>query len=226
MKHMESFQSILRKILNEDHLHAKWLNTLSFMENTGARKISASEHPLKVTELILKHAAEEARHAYFLKKQIAKLNGQECKNYSFDFLLAPMMTYQYLHRLDMFTSRYVKEHLTLRKHELAYACYLLVTYAIEVRADHLYPVYQKELDRTGSKVNVKSIIAEETGHLEEMIRQLENFSPAWKDHAFHICQQEKLLFEDWLNALETDLQKSETSSGTLTVSQDQYNRDF
>jgi hypothetical protein len=221
MKHMESFQSILRKILKEDHLHAKWLNTLSFMENTGARKISASEHPLKVTELILKHAAEEARHAYFLKKQIAKLNGQDCPDYSFNYLLAPMMSYQYLHRLDVFTSGYVKKHFALRDDKLAYACYLLVTYAIEVRADHLYPLYQEELDRDGSKVNVKSIIAEETGHLEEMIRQLENFSPAWKDHAFNICQKEKLLFENWLNALEAEILKKHTSAVKFTVSQDQ-----
>jgi hypothetical protein len=60
---------------------------------------------------------------------------------------------------------------------LRFAAYLLVTYAIEVRADEFYPIYQDALDNAaGSKVNVKSIILEEEGHLEEMINQLANTS--------------------------------------------------
>ena len=43
------------------------------MENAGAKKISASEDKEKVSLIILKHAAEEHRHAYYLKKQIAKI---------------------------------------------------------------------------------------------------------------------------------------------------------
>jgi hypothetical protein len=42
------------------------------MENAGARKISKCEHPTLVTQIQLKHAAEEHRHAYYLKKQIGK----------------------------------------------------------------------------------------------------------------------------------------------------------
>src|ERR1700712_1307162 len=61
--------TLLSKIIADNQLHAKWLNTLSLMENTGARKISASEDPLTVTYIILKHAAEEHRHAFNLKKQ-------------------------------------------------------------------------------------------------------------------------------------------------------------
>ena len=52
--------------------HAKWLNTLSFLENCGARKIAACEHPTLVKEEMLKHAAEEFRHAHHLKRQIDK----------------------------------------------------------------------------------------------------------------------------------------------------------
>ena len=63
---------LLPLIINDNQLHAKWLNTLSLMENTGARKISASEDPLTVTYIVLKHAAEEHRHAFYLKKQIEK----------------------------------------------------------------------------------------------------------------------------------------------------------
>jgi len=85
--------------------------------------------------------------------------------------------------------------------ELRFAAYLLVTYAIEVRADELYPVYQEELDKTGSKVNVKSIILEEEGHLEEMINQLKAFSPDWQMHADRAVEMESRLFNQWVDQL-------------------------
>jgi hypothetical protein len=195
-------ETIINKIVKDDTLHAKWLNTLSLMENTGARKISAGEHPLNVTLIVLKHAAEEARHAFYLKKQIAKISENGFDNYQFSSLLAPVHSYQYLHALDVSTSRYLKEKLNLSGDKLRYAAYLLVTYAIEVRADELYPVYQEVLESTGSKVNVKSIILEEAGHLEEMINQLQQFSPDWELHAKEITAIEAACFEKWIMALE------------------------
>jgi bacterioferritin (cytochrome b1) len=71
--------SLLEKIVQQNETHAKWLNTLSFMENAGARKISACEHPTNVSLIQLKHAAEEHRHAYYLKKQILKIDPEFAK---------------------------------------------------------------------------------------------------------------------------------------------------
>jgi hypothetical protein len=195
-------QTIINKIVKDDTLHAKWLNTLSLMENTGARKISAGEHPLNVTLIVLKHAAEEARHAFYLKKQISKIKETGFESYQFSSLLAPVHSYQYLNALDIAASRYLKEKLNLSGDQLRYAAYLLVTYAIEVRADELYPVYQEVLENAGSKVNVKSIILEEAGHLEEMINQLQQFSPDWELHAKEITSIEAACFEKWVVALE------------------------
>ena len=76
------FNKLLSAIINDNQLHARWLNTLSLMENTGARKISASEDPETVTYIILKHAAEEHRHAFYLKKQIEKMKGSSCPTYT------------------------------------------------------------------------------------------------------------------------------------------------
>jgi len=42
----------------------------------------------------------------------------------------------------------LKKELNLKGRELRFAAYLLVTYAIEVRADELYPVYQDELEKS------------------------------------------------------------------------------
>jgi bacterioferritin (cytochrome b1) len=196
-----NLETILEHIVQDNALHAQWLNTLSLMENTGARKISASEHPTKVTLLILKHAAEESRHAYYLKKQILKLDGAGFEDYDFKSLIAPIRSYHYLKTLDVEASRYLKNEMGLSGYELSYAAYLMVTYAIEVRADDIYPKYQVALDNVNSKVNVKSIILEEEGHLEEMIAQLKLFDKDWEIHANVICELEHKLFNHWLKAL-------------------------
>ncbi len=196
---------LLKNIISHPELHARWLNTLSFMENAGARKISAAEHASEVSLIQLKHAAEEHRHAYYLKKQISKLSPDLCRSYQSHELLAARATRQYLHALDVKTCRYLRNHYRLSPDELKYAAYLFVTYAIEVRADLLYQVYQDILTETGSKIMVKSIILEEEGHLEEMISQLCEFSPKWKDHADCIVSMEEELHQEWLNSISNEI---------------------
>ncbi|UKT65732.1 hypothetical protein [Pedobacter mucosus] len=197
--------SILKLIVADNVLHSKWLNTLSYMENAGAKKISASEHKENVNIIILKHAAEEHRHAYYLKKQISKLDDSLCKTYSNAELLSPKHTKYYLHALDIAVCRYIKAEFNLSGYGLKFAAYLFVTYAIEVRADELYPIYQNILDETRSKVNVKSIILEEEGHLQEMINQLVSFSDNWENHAAEVIKIEKAMFDNWVSALKAEL---------------------
>lgn len=197
--------ALFSSIVAHPNLHAKWLNTLSLMENTGARKISASEDTETVTYIILKHAAEEHRHAFYLKKQLEKLGENLCPTYAAKYLLAPRESRFYLNRLDVEVSRYLKTELGLIGKKLRFAAYLLVTYAIEVRADELYPIYQEVLSEAESKVNVKSIILEEEGHLEEMLNQLRQFSQDWEKHAAKAVAIEAALFENWLLSLEKEV---------------------
>jgi hypothetical protein len=196
-----TLKSILEIIVNDNVLHAKWLNTLSYMENAGAKKISASEHKEDVNLIILKHAAEEHRHAYYLKKQLEKLEGGLCKTYKSHELLTPNHTRFYLNALDIAVCRYLKQEFNLSGFDLKFAAYLFVTYAIEVRADELYPVYQEVLSQAGSRVTVKSIILEEEGHLEEMLNQLKSFSADWEHHADLVVKIEQEMFDKWINQL-------------------------
>ncbi|MES2457541.1 MAG: hypothetical protein V4594_18435 [Bacteroidota bacterium] len=200
-----NIKPILENIVNNNALHAKWLNTLSYMENAGAKKISASEHKENVNLIILKHAAEEHRHAYYLKKQLDKLEGGLCKTYTNEELLTPNHTKFYLNALDVAVCRYLKQHFDLSGYELKFAAYLFVTYAIEVRADELYPVYQEVLTNAGSRVTVKSIILEEEGHLEEMLNQLKTFSPDWERHAQIVIEIEQQMFGDWISHLDKQI---------------------
>ena len=201
MKQDQQLSKIVNKLVPDNQLHAKWLNSLSMMENTGARKISKYEDPVHANIIVLKHAAEEARHAYYLKKQISKLVKDACPDYSYPYLIAPVESYHYLQQLDVQACRYLKIKLNLAGRELKHGAYLLVTYAIEVRADMLCGIYQEALTSHKSKVNVKSIIAEEEGHLEEMQRMLEVFHPQWQQLAGDMCAVENKLFEIWIKAI-------------------------
>ena len=200
----EELKNVITSIIQNDEKHAKWLNTLSMMENTGARKISASEHKTGVTLMVLKHAAEEARHAFYLKKQISKLAPiNQFSDYSPTTLLSPLTSLQYLHRLDVELCRYLKNDLKKSGHDLVFGAYLLVTYAIEVRAGELYPIYQKILDAHHSKVNVKSIIAEEETHLEEMLHQMKSFfGETWNEAAEYSEKVERKYFDDWVDSIQ------------------------
>jgi hypothetical protein len=191
----------ITKITSDPFTHAKFLNTLSYMENVGARKISKFAPKTDVSLIVLKHAAEEHRHAYYLKKQISKLYPTGFETYADAWLLNPQRSRNYLDVLDLRVCQYAKKALGLSGSDIKWAAYLLVTYAIEVRADSLYPIYQNILTEIGSKIQVKSIIVEEEGHLEEMILQLKAFSPNWETHADVACGFESVLFDEWIGKI-------------------------
>lgn len=197
-----SFSSLIKELLTSivasDELHAKWLNTLSFLENCGARKIAACEHPTLVKEEMLKHAAEEFRHAHHLKRQIEKISVSLLETYSASLILGGTSTLHYLAALDLKASRYLKK-MGLCKNGVKKAAYLLVTYAIELRASELYQIYDEILRKAGSRVGVKSILLEEKEHLNEMIEGIK-LMPSGFAHAEHISAIESHLCRKWLKA--------------------------
>ncbi len=200
----ELFQENLQTIVPNTKLHAKFLNTLSYMEHIGSYKIITTQHSENINEMILKHAAEEARHGYYLKKLSHKILPNENPDYTPKHLLAPIHSKQYLNRLDISINRMLKKF-NLSSNNKKFAAYLLVTYGIEQRADSLYPFYQKILEENQIKISVKSIISEEIGHLEEMNKSLEKFgnvAETWKIEAQNIENQ---LFIDWNQQMAHDL---------------------
>jgi len=199
VSHAGLIRKLLPAIIDSNELHAKWLNTLSFLENCGARKIAACEHPLLVKEEMLKHAAEEFRHAHYLKRQIERVSTDLMDTYALSYILGGMSTLHYLTALDIKTSRYLKG-LGLSKNAIKEIAYLLVTYAIELRAEELYPIYDEMLRKTGSRIAVKSILLEEKEHLNEMREGLGKI-PSGFTYANHISAIESLLCKAWLNEI-------------------------
>lgn len=176
-------EPLLRCFIADQKRHLIWLNTLSFLENCGARKIARYEHPTYVRREVLKHAAEEFRHAHHLKEQMKKLTAKPLCDYRLIF--GGPCTRRYLDRLEAAICRKTEEYI-----------YPLVTYAIEKRAQKLYPLYQKLLKEAGSKISVMSIIKEEEGHLEEMENTLGNHPlKEW------VCKVEENVYQKWVRAM-------------------------
>lgn len=197
----DKFEHLLDVFINDEGLHCRWLNTLSLMENVGACKITASHHPLYVDEKKLRHAAEETRHAWYLKRQIRKLDENACPTYAPEYLLLPKQSYHYLHKLDWKISRSLKTQMGISGVELKNLAYLLVTYAIEVEADAVYGAYQRKLQQSQSPVSVRGILAEEEVHLQEMLEMMQQQLPDWQRWAKRCEQIQNQLFEDWVNAM-------------------------
>lgn len=181
-------KKLLTHIIQNTSLHAQWLNTLSYLENCGARKIARCQHPTLVQEEMLKHAAEEFRHAYHLKRQIDKI-ASPLPDYT--SILGGKATLHYLNALDVQTCRF------LPKAHLKYAAYLLVTYAIELRASALYPLYHDLLKQHQSPVTVKCILLEEEEHLNEMRSQLA-LLPNHQTYVEKTIALETVLYNQWI----------------------------
>ncbi len=198
-------KQLLVNVVASDELHAKWLNTLSFLENCGARKIAACEHPTLVKEEMLKHAAEEFRHAHHLKRQIEKVSSNRMETYSVSLMLGGRSTLHYLTALDLRASRYLKKS-GLSENAVKESAYLLVTYAIELRANELYQIYDEVLRQVSSRVGVKSILLEEKEHLNEMIEGIK-LLPFGLEHVQHLCAIESNLCKKWVDACLHDIKQ-------------------
>lgn len=197
--------ALLPTIVSNDAFHARWLNSLALLENSGARKISAAQHSVHVDETILQHSVEEARHAWYLKRQIRKVYPDGLRDFSPEFLLAPAETRHYLHKLDVGICRLLKQKLGSRGEGLRSQAYRLVTYAIEVQADRLYGSYEAVLSQAESDVSVRNIISEEEGHLEVMAVDIAEMfdDPAWWIDRCH--EIESSIFDGWISAVERNV---------------------
>ncbi len=192
----EELQELLPSLVNNPESHAKWLNTLSFLENCGARKIASCQHPTKVKKTMLKHAAEESRHAFYLKDQIKRIVEVTPLDYSLESILGGTASLQYLNRLDLLVAKRLK---SLGRD--LHIAYILVTYAIEKRAEELYPIYMDILKETSSPITVKSILLEEEEHLAEMEEEIGQIFEG-QQLAQEALAIENELFRTWLLALQ------------------------
>ncbi|MBY0428948.1 MAG: hypothetical protein K2Q32_06990 [Alphaproteobacteria bacterium] len=158
----QRFRSFLTRIVQNDELHGRFLNTLSLLEHIGSRKIMLSHVQRVPNTEVLKHMAEEARHAFFFAHKAEALLKKPHQDYSDETTLAPAAAKVYFAKLDSHI-----EH-TITAPNKNDACYLWVSLMIELRAHWAYGMYQAVLSQHQKTLSLKSLIAEENLHLAEM----------------------------------------------------------
>ncbi len=161
---------LLNRIADDRAVHARWLNTLSFLEFMGTRKIARSMHGRRADRLALKHLAEEARHAHFFKRSIERIAPELDPGFALPELLAGFSAARYFHGLDAMVNRELADENPAVAPEL---CYLYVTTLIEERAGWIYPAYDAVLGERELPVRLGGVILEEEQHLADMYGALQ-----------------------------------------------------
>lgn len=161
------FIDFLNRTVADTGRHMRFLNLLSLLEHMGSRKIMLSQMKGILTQDILKHLAEETRHAFFFKREAEKLARRPLEGYADEDTLCAGPGRFYFGRLDAGLTQ------PLAKTVHRETGYLWVSMVVELRAIWVYRRYQQVLTQAGLPMSLKGIIAEEDRHLEDMVERLD-----------------------------------------------------
>ncbi|MFO7285245.1 MAG: hypothetical protein C0P79_000195 [Gammaproteobacteria bacterium] len=186
---------VLARIATDAPLHARLLNTLSMLEHLGSRKIVATQSSAGIDEPTLRHVAEEAHHAYFMKRQAQKAGGRALE-YVDEDLLAPAAARMYFQRLEAGMKR------TLGATR---ATYLYMSMIVEFRALWFYRLYQRVLRETGHRLSLKRVLGEEQNHLHDVATRLDAAGEPTETRALRFLAAEQRLYERLLAAMRAEI---------------------
>jgi hypothetical protein len=188
-------RALLDAIVAEPPRHARMINTLSLLEHMGSHKIMATQHSAAIDQATLKHVAEEAHHAFFMKRQAEK-TAERALEYVAADLLAPASARMYFQRLEGATVK------TLGAQRSSRAAYLYMSMIVEFRALWFYGLYEQALKRARHALSLKRVLGEEQAHLADMAERLEAGGELDDARAAHVLEAERRLYSRLLRALE------------------------
>jgi hypothetical protein len=189
--------ALLNRVIPHAPLHGRFLNTLSMLEHMGSRKIMATQQGESIDQATLKHVAEEAHHAYFMKRQAEKTAARPLEFCATD-LLAPAAARMYFQRLEAGMVRALGR-------ESVHATYLYMSLVVEFRALWFYRLYQQALTRFRSALSLKRVLGEEQSHLGEVAHRLEAGGERSDARVETFLRLESLLYVRLLGALQRSL---------------------
>lgn len=200
---------ILEKIVFDKKLHARWLNTLSFLEYIGARKMLKSLPAEHINNILLTHINEESRHSLFFKKLSKKVLGEDLF-FKQEEMFCSQQAETYFQNVD-------KKAQTIADGENLLN-YLYTTYMVETRAVSAYTIYNKILERNNFSFTLQALLKEEENHLDNTTSMIKELDPLWEQHLEQLKQAEYSLYFSLLHDLEEELtQKQVSKSSSLFV---------
>jgi len=185
---------LLAELCARPDQHWRFQNTLAMLEHMGSQKIMATQQGRAIDQPTLKHLAEEARHAFFFKRQAETLAGRDLA-FGPGETLAATPAWFYFQRLE----GAVVAALTGAPRA---ALYLTTSMVIEFRAVWAYRRYQQALDQAGIRLSLKSLLAEEQGHLTDMADRLDALGAFDSARLHELLAVETRLYGRLLSAFE------------------------
>lgn len=171
----DSLAALMDRVVRDPDVHARWLNTLSYLEYIGFRKIVKSQDARMMTQATLLHANEEGRHALLLKSQSMKVGGERFDSYLPELLLCGEDAEAYFQSVDAGAEKLLSEIASDEK--LTRLTYFAVTWLVEVRALEVYGIYTSALKGIGLASPLTGLLKEEERHLRDVNAEMANLIP-------------------------------------------------
>lgn len=194
---------LMNRIISNTDTHARWLNTLSYLEYIGFRKIIKSQPASLMTQATLLHANEEGRHALLLKNVSLKVGGEKFDSYQSQTLLCGTEAEDYFQSVDAGAEKLLSETATDLK--LTRLTYFAVTWLVEVRALEVYGAYTNALNGAGIASPLASLLKEEERHLQEVNEEIAGLLS--EDLRERLTVMESLCYSKYMNALTQELER-------------------
>jgi hypothetical protein len=198
----ERLEDLIGAIVEDPSLHARWLNTFSYLEYAGFRKIVKSQRAEVLTAAILGHAYEEGRHALGLKKLAIKLGGAQFDSYAPEVLLCGEEAEAYFQDLDQACDEAFADRSGEERGKLTYG---YVTWLVERRALAVYQIYRSALGESDIARKLGGLLAEETRHLADVEAELHTDDPEFSTQSKQFEAVEAALYQKFLGALAREL---------------------
>ncbi len=198
---------ILERIISDKTTHSSWLNTLSFLEYIGTRKMLKSLPAHSLNETLLEHINEESRHSLFFKRLAKKVSGKDLSFHEHEMLCSKQAE-SYFQQIDQKSKTLSRSNTILN--------YLYTTYIVELRATLVYSIYNKILERNDFPFTVNCILKEEEKHLETVMYSIKKLDPFSEQNFEEIKEYEHQIYFTLLRNLEEEVFKH-SQSNTVKV---------
>ena len=207
-------EDLIGAVAVDPALHARWLNTFSYLEYVGFSKIVKSQRAEVLTAAILGHACEEGRHALGLKKLAIKLGGAQFDSYAPEVLLCGEEAEAYFQDLDKACGEAFAGRSEAERGKLTY-CY--VTWLVERRALDVYQVYKSALGESEIARKLGGLLAEETKHLADVEAVLHTGDPEFSTRSKEFEAVEATLYQNFINALTRELARDAAIAAAVSA---------
>ena len=183
-------EALFRSLGANPALHARFINTISFMEYVGARKIMKSQMDTEFDLELLSHVAEEAKHAWLVKRLALRVDQAAAETYGPEHLLCPDEAEGYLQSIDAAAEAALAD--------------VDVTDA-GCTKQWLYKVYAVVLEEIGLAGTVRSILKDEIRHLAAMAERIERYDVDARARLAGLRVTERAAFARWEKALWSEI---------------------